>query len=40
MAAANCTIQYQPAITQPMSRRSAKAKVVAGLTWAEMSPRK
>ena len=23
-----------------MSRRSAKAKVVAGLKWAEMSPRK
>ena len=25
---------------QPMSRRSAKARVVAGLKWAEMSPRK
>ena len=39
-AAANWTIQYAPAITQSMSRRSAKAKVVAGLKWAEMSPRK
>ena len=29
-----------PAMIQPMSRRSAKAKVVAGLKWAEMSPRK
>jgi hypothetical protein len=29
-----------PAIIQSMSRRSAKASVVAGLKWAEMSPRK
>ncbi len=29
-AAPNCTTQYTWAITQPMSRRSAKANVVAG----------